>query len=233
MPSSDVPWYLTEDGTRSYESKFEGKGKRYDLLEKELLRRLIGYLGEPKTMIEVGAGTAHFTRWFESLGIKCVGLDFSTPMLMEAKKHWDGDLIRADAHNLPLRSKTFDLVTLISCMELMRNPREVLNEACRVSKLGILWGMLNKWSLPALHRMIYAKLGKSLHVGKRRYYSITGADKLLRNALGKIAYTTRWATAVHPRFFPEISSLPFGAFLAIAVKFSDSEAEYGVKKPTT
>jgi len=217
------PWYLQEDIVKSYESWYEGKGKRADLLEKELLRESVDYVGAVKTMLEVGVGTAHFTRWFESFGIQCIGLDFSPLMLKEAKKLWHGHLVRGDAHHLPFREKTFDLATFITCMEYMLSPTDVLREASRVSRNGILWGIMNRWSLPTLRRKIQVMLGKNPFYSNARFYSIRDAKNFMRKALDRINYKMKWSTTVYPRpLLIKRSRIPFGAFLVVAVKFTDS-----------
>ena len=216
------PWYLQENIVKSYESWYEGKGKRADTLEKELLKEGVDYIGGVKTMLEVGVGTAHFTRWFESFEIQCVGLDFSPLMLKEAKKLWHGPLVRGDAHHLPFREKTFDLATFITCMEYMHSPTDVLREAGRVSRGGILWGIMNRWSLPTLRRVIQVMLGRNPFYSNAKFYSITDAKNFIRDALAKINHRMKWSTTVFPRLMLiRKSQIPFGAFLVVAVKFTD------------
>lgn len=221
MSTVDMPWYLQGDIVKSYESWYEGKGKRADLLEKQLLKELVDYVGGVATMLEVGVGTAHFARWFESFGIQCVGLDLSPLMLKEAKKLWRGNLIRGDAHYLPFREKAFDLVAFITCMEYMRSPVDVLKEASSVSRNGILWGIMNKWSLPTLRRKLQVMLGRNPFYSNARFFSIADAKKLAGKALNRIDYSVKWSTTVFPRILlVKESRLPFGAFLGVAAKFN-------------
>jgi ubiquinone/menaquinone biosynthesis C-methylase UbiE len=219
MPS--IPWYLQENIVESYESWYEGKGKRADLLEKALLSELLDYVGKVNTVLEVGVGTAHFTRYFESFRIQCVGLDFSPLMLKQAKRLWNGPLVRGDAHHLPFRGQTFDLVTYITCMEYMHDPVQVLQEARRIARQGIVWGIMNKWSLPTMRRKIQVMLGRNPFYSNARFYSILDAKRVLRKALGKIDYTLKWSTTVYPRILlARKSQMPFGAFLGVAAKFA-------------
>ena len=213
------PWYLQEDMVKSYEAWYEGKGRRADILEKQLLKELVDYVGAVRTMLEVGAGTAHFTRWFESLGIRCIGLDCSPLMLKEAKKLWNGELVRGDAQHLPFREKTFDLVALITCIEFIHSPRDALREAVRVTRNGILCGILNKWSLPILRERIQVMIGRNPFYSNARFYSIRDATNLIENALGRINYRIKWATTIIPRILLiKRSRFPLGAFLGLAVK---------------
>jgi ubiquinone/menaquinone biosynthesis C-methylase UbiE len=221
MTSSETPWYLQGSIVKSYESWYEGKGQRADLLEKQLLKELVEYVANVRTMLEVGVGTGHFARWFESLGIQCVGLDFSLLMLKEAKRMGKGDLIRGDAHHLPFREKTFDVATYITCMEYMRSPTEVLQEARRVARNGIIWGIMNKWSLPTLRRKLQVALGKNPFYSNARFYSIRDGRNFLTKALDGANYSIEWWTTVFPRILlVKESKLPFGAFLGVAVKFN-------------
>jgi len=81
-------WYFQKDIVKNYESYYQQKYKRADKSEKSLLKKLLDNLGETESLLEVGCGTGHFTRWFESLGLECCGLDLSDMMLKEAKKVW-------------------------------------------------------------------------------------------------------------------------------------------------
>jgi ubiquinone/menaquinone biosynthesis C-methylase UbiE len=221
MSKPDVPWYLQENIVESYESWYEGKGKRADLLEKALLHELIEYVGKVNNLLEVGIGTAHFTRHFETFGIQCVGLDFSALMLQQAKKLWNGPLVRGDAHHLPFREKAFELVTYITCMEYMADPVQVLREAERVARKGIVWGIMNKWSLPTIRRKLQVMLGRNPFYSNARFYSILDAKKIVRKAFGNVNFAFKWLTTVYPRpTFIRNSKLPFGAFLGVAARFN-------------
>lgn len=65
-----------------YENWYQTTGRRADRLEKALLRRLLVNFKSAHTILEVGCGTGHFTRWFNELGLYAVGLDVSPPMLV-------------------------------------------------------------------------------------------------------------------------------------------------------
>ena len=67
-----------------YEVWYENPGLRGDRLEKALLQRLLAGFPDAHTLLEVGCGTGHFTRWFKTQGLQALGLDISTPMLAEA-----------------------------------------------------------------------------------------------------------------------------------------------------
>jgi len=214
-------WYFQEDIVKTYESWYEGKYKRADKLEKALLRQLLYTLPEARSLLEVGCGTAHFTRWFELLGLECSGLDLSHLMLREAKKLWSNkSLLRGESTRLPFKDGSFDVVVFIACVEYMPDPVRVLTEASRVARRGIIVGLMNKWSLPTIRRIVQVKMGKNPFYKGARFYSVLDIERLLKDALGTRFQITHWSTTVFPRVFgdTESSLIPFGAFLGLAVE---------------
>lgn len=214
-------WYFQEGSTKTYESYYQEKYKRADKLEKVLLKKLLNTLGPTKSLLEVGCGTAHFTRWFESLGLECYGLDLSDLMLKEAKKLWlEGVLLQGDGSFLPFKNNSFDIVAFMACMVYMPDPIKVIHEASRVARKGIIFGLINKWSLPTLRRIIQVKMGKNPYYKNAKFYSILDMKQMLRDALGDAHIIPYWSTIVFPKILGEVQSslFPFGAFVGIAVK---------------
>jgi ubiquinone/menaquinone biosynthesis C-methylase UbiE len=114
-------------------------------LEKHLLRKLL--LPTAKTILEIGSGTGHFTRWFRELGKTAVGIDRSAAMLAEANRRNGVAYVKGDAVVLPFADRTFDVVALITSLEFVCDPRQVLAEAGRVARQGLLLGVLNRHSI--------------------------------------------------------------------------------------
>ncbi len=215
------PWYLRKEYVESYESYYEGKYKKAAELEKELLADSLKKLGKVESILEVGCGTSYFTRWFEKeLNLYSVGLDISELMLKEAKKRWRGDLVLGESHFLPFKDKSFDAIAFITCMEYMPKLEDVIREAARVSRKGLVLGLMNKWSLPTIRRIIQIALGKNPFYTNTTFYSILGIKKKIKNALGGNFKILDWNTTVFPRIFGKLKSrkFPFGAFLCLAVK---------------
>jgi ubiquinone/menaquinone biosynthesis C-methylase UbiE len=214
-------WYFQKDIVKGYESFYQQKYRRADRSEKALLKRLLDHLEETESLLEVGCGTSHFTRWFESLGLECVGLDLSDLMLREAKKLWTkGTLLQGESSLMPFRSKSFDVVAFIACLVYMPDPIKVIREAARVARRGIIFGLINRWSLPTVRRMIQVKMGKNPYYRNAKFYSILDIKQTLHEALGDAYKIPYWNTAVFPNNLEETKSslLPFGAFLGVAVK---------------
>ncbi|MCI2430813.1 class I SAM-dependent methyltransferase [Candidatus Acetothermia bacterium] len=226
-PKPFVPWYLREEIVSSYESWYEGpKGQRMDRLEKKLLRGLLADFAESKNLLEVGCGTAHFTRWFANeLGLDVVGVDLSPLMLQEARKYWQGPLLLGDAMSLPFADKSFDVVAFVTSFEYIPDPIKALREAARVSRHGLILGLMNRWSLPTVRRRIQELFGKNPFYKNAHFYSLLEIKRLLSKALGEDLHI-RWESTLFPQFLPmESARLPFGAFLGLAVRWEGARRE--------
>jgi ubiquinone/menaquinone biosynthesis C-methylase UbiE len=106
-----------------YEEWYLGKGRRADTLEKELLEKLLDLFDAPRSVIEVGCGTGHFTHWMAQRGLDAVGLDSSAAMLNEARRRGGGPTyIRGDALLLPGADRSYDLTALITTLEFLPDP---------------------------------------------------------------------------------------------------------------
>jgi ubiquinone/menaquinone biosynthesis C-methylase UbiE len=218
--------YSQEQTAKQYEASYENKYKRADTLEKRLLKKLLEQFGDAQRLLEVGCGTAHFTRWMESLGFECCGVDISIFMLKEAQKMWiQGCLLQCEASHLPFRTKSMDVVVYVTSLEFMPDLVKVLTEAGRVAKKGMVIGLINKWSLPTLRKMLQTKRGRDQFYRNARFYSIRDMKRKLRQKL-KGYSIKNWRTTVFPSIFGNLESsrFPFGAFLGIAVTLDDKNA---------
>ena len=132
--------------TAGYEAWYQTVGRRADYQEKALLKRLLNCFPTARSILEVGCGTGHFTRWFGEQGLPTVGPDLSWPMLEVAKRLMGPPCLQGDAFVLPFRSASIDLVVLITTLEFLPNPVQALAEALRVARQGLLLGVLNAQS---------------------------------------------------------------------------------------
>jgi len=140
----------------NYESWYYNKGKKAVEEEKALLKCFIEGYPDAGTLLEVGCGTGYFTNWFEELGLESLGLDSSSHMIKEAHEKYHLFCILGHGLNLPFKARSFDLVTIITTLEFLDRPKEVLQEALRVTRKGLILGVINKHSLLGLR---YAKKG--------------------------------------------------------------------------
>ena len=202
------------DVATRYEAWYLGPGVSADRLEKTVLEEL---LPDGRTLLEVGCGTGHFTRWFEERGLSTVGLDASAAMLAEARLEGSKLLVRADAGALPFPAGSFDIVALITALEFVPDPERALAEAVRVARRGLVVGTLNRFGLYGVRRRLEA----SPLWRRARWLGPHDVRKLLRRAAGSRARGLEWCSVSWtlplcgvPRRFP------FGDFVGFAVKLT-------------
>lgn len=217
----EEPWYLQKQIVKGYEAYYQSKYRRADTLEKQLLRKLLNQLGSVQKMLEVGCGTGHFTRWMESLELECYGLDVSHFMLTEARRLWtEGKLVQGDSGHLPFKSGSFDVIAFIACLEYMPHVVTVFQEAARIARKGMVIGLMNKWSLSTVRRIVQAKIGKNPFYRNAKFYSLLDIELTLRQALRDRYTVAYWTTTVFPKVLgaKESAFFPLGSFLGLAVK---------------
>jgi len=196
----------------NYEAWYTTTGRRVDRLEKALLKRLLKAFPNAHSILEIGCGTAHFTRWFESLGFQSIGLDCSQPMLAEAMSLSSPPCIQADASTMPLVSDSFDLVAMITMLEFLSDPLGCLAEALRVSRQGLILGVLNSRS----------KLGKQLKKeenppwGAAHFFTINELIRLIQQITYRDQIKISWQTTLWS-LIPFALPLPWGGFIGMSV----------------
>jgi SAM-dependent methyltransferase len=200
-----------------YETWYEApEGRRADALEKASLRRLLESFPGTPSILEVGSGTGHFTRWFDHQGLAAVGLDLSAAMLTRARALDGIPLARGDACRLPFADGSFDLVAFITTLEFLECPREALAEALRVTRQGLILGVLNRWSLLGLQRRLAGFLRPTVY-DAAHFYSVEGLGRLLRSVVRDGAQIV-WHTTLFPGTWPcERASPRWGGFIAMVL----------------
>jgi SAM-dependent methyltransferase len=212
MPRATLNPFADPDSVSGYEAWYQDKGRRADRLEKALLKWLLARFPRADTLLEVGCGSGHFTRWFGELGFQAVGLDRSRPMLAEAMRLGSPSSVRADALWLPFSSGALDLVVLITTLEFVVDPVQALAEALRVARQGLILGILNRRSL----------LGWQLKVrggpiwGEARFCTPTELTYLVQRAAGGRQIEVVWRTTLWP-VCPTSLPLPWGGFIGMGV----------------
>jgi len=198
-----------------YEAWYESTGRRADRLEKALLKRLLACFPRAGSLLEVGCGTGHFTRWFEELGLQTAGIDLSLPMLAEAIHLSSLPYVHSDALALPFSSGAFDLVALITTLEFVADPVQALGEALRVCRQGLLLGALNRQSLLGWQRK---KEGGQIW-DATRFFAPAELTRLVRRAAAGRRVEVAWRTTLWP-IWPGALLLPWGGFIGMAVMLS-------------
>ena len=173
-----------------------------------------------QSLLDVGSGTGYFSRAFADAGLKVTGIDPNPDMIHFAQAQTDTvSYVQGDARQLPFADKHFDYCSAVTSLCFVDQPAKALAEMWRVSRRGIVLGLLNRNSL--------------LYRNKYNTGSYRGARWDDRAAVAQwIAQLTppatgyRYKTAV---FFPgggSLSrvaeqllprSLPWGGFLAVYI----------------
>lgn len=208
-----------KDVAERYESWYETtEGRRADELEKAVLNWLLQSFPRADSVLEIGCGTAHFTRWLSEQRLAAVGLDLSADMLAQAR---DGrPLVRGNARRLPFADGAFDLAAMITTLEFLEQPFETLVEAWRVARRGVVMGVLNRWSLLGLQRRL-AGIRRLTIYDAAHFYSVGELKQLLMSVAGEQARIV-WRTTLFPRGWPwPQSRLPWGGFIGMAAIVND------------
>lgn len=154
------------------------------------------------------------------MGLECTGYDLSPVMLKVARNMWDGDLMRGDSARLPFTDNSFDLAAFITCLEFMPKPLEVLKEAARVARQGIVVGLMNRYGVSTIRRTVQVWFGRNPFYKHAHFYSLGEIKSLLRKAVSR-ELEVDWRITVLPKLFGDrITKIPFGDFLGIAVKLN-------------
>jgi SAM-dependent methyltransferase len=198
-----------------YEAWYETAGRRADDLEKALVKQLLEGFARSNTILEVGCGTGHFTRWFVEQGLRSVGLDPSLPMLLEAGRLGGTPCACGDALALPFPTRSFNLVALITTLEFLPDPARALAEALRVARDGLILGVLNRQSL--LGRKLRNKGGPVWSVA--RFFTPAELVALVRRAPADTRVDVVWRTTLWP-IWPKELPLPWGGFIGLAVRMT-------------
>jgi ubiquinone/menaquinone biosynthesis C-methylase UbiE len=196
-----------------YEEWYQTAGHRADRLERALLGRLVAAFPQAKTVLEVGCGTGHFTRWMASQSLAAVGLDISRAMLTEAAHLGSRALVRGDALALPFGRGAFDLVALITTLEFTLEPVSILAETLRVARYGLVLGVLNRQS--QLGRQRKEEGGPVWDAA--RFFTPMELSVLVKRAAGGKRIGITWRTTLWT-VWPGALPLPWGGFVGMAVE---------------
>ena len=105
-----------------------------------VIKHLVSKNGKtPKTILEVGCNAGHLSGLLHTIfpKAKITGIDVYDQSIVEAKKRYPAITFKvADAHKLPFRDKSFDLVVCSETIEHVVDPAKVFHEISRVLKPG-------------------------------------------------------------------------------------------------
>ena len=215
-------WFFNREYTDKYESYYEGRYKRAEVWQKKVLANLIKKDKRVNTLLEFGCGTTRFTRWWENIGIKASGGDISPFMLGQGVHLFDGDLVLADSHYMPFKDHTFDALAFIATFAYYKDPVQVIREAVRVGKYGIVFGMMNRNTTKVVRRRVQQTFGRNPYYVTAKFYTPEKLKATIKKALPDREYTLKWKTTGLPKWFPvQEWNVPYGDFFGMHVQLTD------------
>jgi ubiquinone/menaquinone biosynthesis C-methylase UbiE len=201
-----------------YEGWYAGEGRHASELEKALLGKQLQSINGTKSVLEIGCGSGHFTRWMRELGYQVTGLDSSAAMLEQAKTLNGVEYVAGDATSLPFKDRVFDVSVLITTLEFIDAPMLAIAEAARVAKFGLLLGVINRHSVLGFRR---SRSGRAPWTSAK-LYSIHELSHLVRSTLTDRVLEISWQTTLWPIPFVKHLPLPWGGFIGMAVRLEQS-----------
>jgi ubiquinone/menaquinone biosynthesis C-methylase UbiE len=215
-------WFFNRDHTDTYELWYEGRYKRAEVWQKKIITGLVKQDSRIESLLEFGCGTTRFTRWWHEIGIEASGGDISPFMLGQAVHLFNGDIVLADSHHMPFKDNTFDALAFITTFEYYRDPVAVIQEAARVARHGIVFGMMNRNSPKVVRRRVQEAFGKNPFYVTATFYTPNKLIKTIRKALEGRKFTISWQATGLPKWFPvQEWHQPYGDFFGLYVKLED------------
>jgi len=169
-------------------------------------------------LLDVGCGTGHFSRRFARAGLHVTGIDPDSDALEFARNQSTNIDYRAgDVRDLPFADASFDYCSAVTSLCFVDDVAVALREMWRVSRKGIVLGLLNRNSL------LYRE--RSLHPGYRgARWDSAGDARSWSEYLSSANVHTEVKTAIYfpsgnglarlmEKLIPRL--LPCGAFLAV------------------
>lgn len=150
------------------------------------------------SILEIGCGTGHFTRWLRDEGLTAAGVDISATMLAEAQALSSPPLVQGDAVRLPFTDGAFNWIALVTTLEFLGQPQTAVAEALRVARHGLLLGVLNRWSALSIWRRLIGCFRPTIY-DAARFYGVRELTCRLQSAAhgrGRIV----WITTLYPHW---------------------------------
>jgi ubiquinone/menaquinone biosynthesis C-methylase UbiE len=213
-----VSWGSFEREAERYEGWYATpRGQKVDLAERALLQWLLAPFPQARSLIDIGCGTGHFTRWLARKFPHVAGLDRSPAMLAEMRRGgFTIPAILGDAHRLPLRNGTVDLAVFVATLEFLEDPEKALSEAVRIARSGLVLVALNRWSVGGLSRRIGPQ-ARGRIFSQAEDYSLRSLTEMTRRAAGNRLGRILQTSALFPDGLWKVRApIPFGDVIGIA-----------------
>ena len=212
-------WRVFEKEALRYEGWYATlRGQKVDRAERALLEWLLALFPEARSVIEIGCGTGHFTRWFAQKLPLVIGLDRAPAMLAEFRKaSSEIPIIVGDAHHLPVRDRSVDVSALVVTLEFLKDSPAALAEAIRIARRGVLLITLNPWSLGGLSRRIGSQ-SRGAILSQAKGFPLGSLKAMAAKAGGKRLRRILWRSTLFPNGFWRLClPAPLGDVLGLAL----------------
>ncbi|MDY0039327.1 MAG: class I SAM-dependent methyltransferase [Desulforhabdus sp.] len=187
---------LNRDDARRYNEWYQSDiGRTAALVQKSLLLRLWSPSASQR-VLQVGCGTGIFLEWFAQLGHQVTGIEPSDAMLNIAQLRLPQRIYLEHGHadDLPYEDNAFDTVALISVLEYVDDPLQVLTEAFRVARRHVLLGVANRYSLISCQHYL-EQLWKPRVFNDARFFSVFQLRRMVETVMsGPVPH--RWGTCL-------------------------------------
>jgi ubiquinone/menaquinone biosynthesis C-methylase UbiE len=101
---------------------------------RSVLETLSKAITDSHLILDAGVGTGRFAAPLMAEGFEIVGVDVSVEMMKRALEKGVENLVQADLHKLPLRSKSFDAFLMVHILHLVADWKVVVRETLRVCR---------------------------------------------------------------------------------------------------
>ncbi|MBN1424670.1 class I SAM-dependent methyltransferase [Candidatus Fermentibacteria bacterium] len=147
-------------------------------------RVVAGRLPPETVVLDLGAGTGKLIGAFD-IGSRHVGMDRSLQMLRALKtRHPSIPLVVGDAHALPFRSRSVDVVTASRLLMHLTEWRRMVCESCRVARQNVLLDFPVSPSLAALEPRFWGIIRRDAHPPHRVF-----TRREVRGAFAAVGFT--------------------------------------------
>lgn len=173
-----------------------------------------------QTLLDVGCGTGYFSQRFNQFGMQVTGIDPDPAMLKYAQdKNNQITYIEGDALNLPFSDNSFDYCSAVTSLCFIAEPVEALSEMLRVSRHGVMLGLLNR------HSLLHIKKQHSISYKGARWDTTTEVQQWCDKLKADVEMMTKSAVWIPSAGILARSlemfltdKFPYGSFLAVGIK---------------
>jgi len=204
-------------------------------------------LCEGKDVLEIACGAGQGLGLLAKSARRVVGGDYTENLLRIAQKHYQGriPLLRLDAHRLPFKESSFDVVILYEAIYYLKEPEEFIKECVRILKeSGMLlictankdWAGFN----PSPFSVRYFSAPELYHLLKRHNFDVQlfGDSPVNSNSFKEkiIILLRRMAVAMHliPKTMKgkeKLKRLFYGRLLELGGEIKEGTMDYQAPIP--